>query len=130
MRHYAHPAIHIVTLHDCCKVADKKPWLCWITGAAVAIYRRVVLHIYTLCQCQSIFWLLLCLLVVFRAVYPKGVGAPGLARYLQEANREVEVWVQVRAQHSAQFLLGGPCLWSPALASYPARWKRPKPFQG
>ncbi len=30
-----------------------------------------------------------------RAVYPKGVGAPGLARYLQEANREVEVWLQV-----------------------------------
>eukprot|EP00775_Hariotina_reticulata_P005762 gene5762-6002_t len=31
-----------------------------------------------------------------RAVYPKGVGAPGLARYLQEANREVEVWVQTK----------------------------------
>jgi hypothetical protein len=29
-------------------------------------------------------------------VYPKGVGAPGLARYLQEANKEVEVWLQVR----------------------------------
>jgi len=33
--------------------------------------------------------------VCCRAVYPKGVGAPGLARYLQEANKEVEVWLQV-----------------------------------
>jgi hypothetical protein len=31
-----------------------------------------------------------------RAVYPKGVGGPGLARYLQDANKEVEVWLQVR----------------------------------
>lgn len=30
-----------------------------------------------------------------RAVYPKGVGGAGLARYLQEANKEVEVWLQV-----------------------------------
>lgn len=30
-----------------------------------------------------------------RAVYPKGVGGPGLARYLQDANKEVEVWLQV-----------------------------------
>jgi hypothetical protein len=30
-----------------------------------------------------------------RAVYPKGAGAAGLARYLQEANKEVEVWLQV-----------------------------------
>jgi hypothetical protein len=31
-----------------------------------------------------------------RAVYPKGVGGAGLARYLQEANKEVEVWLQVK----------------------------------
>lgn len=35
-----------------------------------------------------------------RAVYPKGVGAPGLARYLQEANKEVEVWLQVGQGHT------------------------------
>lgn len=28
-------------------------------------------------------------------MYPKGVGGAGLARYLQEANKEVEVWLQV-----------------------------------
>jgi hypothetical protein len=31
-----------------------------------------------------------------RAVYRKGVGVPALARYLREANSEVEVWLQVR----------------------------------
>jgi 2-keto-3-deoxy-L-rhamnonate aldolase RhmA len=31
-----------------------------------------------------------------RAVYPKGVGAAGLSRYLQEANKDIEVWLQVR----------------------------------
>lgn len=30
-------------------------------------------------------------------MYHKGVGGPGLSRYLAEANREVEVWLQVRA---------------------------------
>lgn len=38
--------------------------------------------------------------LVCRAVYPKGVGAPGLARYLQEANKEVEVWLQVGHTHT------------------------------
>jgi hypothetical protein len=35
------------------------------------------------------------LLVGCRAVYHKGVGGPGLSRYLKEANSEVEVWLQV-----------------------------------
>eukprot|EP00878_Enallax_costatus_P038289 GHUV01043481.1.p1 GENE.GHUV01043481.1~~GHUV01043481.1.p1 ORF type:complete len:149 (+),score=41.58 GHUV01043481.1:362-808(+) len=34
-----------------------------------------------------------------RAVYHKGVGGPGLSRYLAEANKEVEVWLQVRPQY-------------------------------
>lgn len=29
-------------------------------------------------------------------MYHKGVGGPGLSRYLKEANSEVEVWLQVR----------------------------------
>lgn len=33
-----------------------------------------------------------------RAVYHKGVGGPGLSRYLAEANREVEVWLQVETK--------------------------------
>jgi hypothetical protein len=39
-----------------------------------------------------------------RAVYRKGVGVPALSRYLQEANREVQVWLQVRrtTQHTTQ----------------------------
>lgn len=36
-----------------------------------------------------------------RAVYPKGVGAAGLARFLQEANKEVEVWLQVGTLQAA-----------------------------
>jgi hypothetical protein len=50
-----------------------------------------------------------------RAVYPKGVGAPGLARYLQEANKEVEVWLQVRrgtCVKTAASTLGGVWCWS------------------
>ena len=35
-------------------------------------------------------------------MYPKGVGATGLARYLQEANKEVEVWLQVREEDSSK----------------------------
>lgn len=34
--------------------------------------------------------------LVCRAVYHKGVGGPGLSRYLAEANKEVEVWLQVQ----------------------------------
>jgi hypothetical protein len=47
-------------------------------------------------------------------VYPKGVGGAGLARYLQEANKEVEVWLQVggtqqaRRAHTALCLQGQP----------------------
>lgn len=33
-----------------------------------------------------------------RAVYHKGVGGPGLSRYLKEANSEVEVWLQVETK--------------------------------
>uniref|UniRef100_A0A383VZ87 HpcH/HpaI aldolase/citrate lyase domain-containing protein n=1 Tax=Tetradesmus obliquus TaxID=3088 RepID=A0A383VZ87_TETOB len=33
-----------------------------------------------------------------RAVYRKGVGVPALAQYLREANREVEVWLQVETR--------------------------------
>eukprot|EP00879_Flechtneria_rotunda_P019568 GHRR01020557.1.p1 GENE.GHRR01020557.1~~GHRR01020557.1.p1 ORF type:complete len:182 (+),score=47.94 GHRR01020557.1:2-547(+) len=33
-----------------------------------------------------------------RAVYRKGVGAPALARYLQDANKELEVWLQVETR--------------------------------
>ncbi|KAF8068167.1 rhmA [Scenedesmus sp. PABB004] len=33
-----------------------------------------------------------------RAVYHKGVGGPGLSRYLREANSEVEVWLQVETR--------------------------------
>jgi hypothetical protein len=38
-----------------------------------------------------------CSCLNLRAVYHKGVGGPGLSRYLKEANSEVEVWLQVRA---------------------------------
>eukprot|EP00877_Chromochloris_zofingiensis_P009735 jgi/Chrzof1/5014/Cz15g08170.t1 len=33
-----------------------------------------------------------------RAVYSKGVGPQALARYLQEANQEVDVWLQVETK--------------------------------
>ncbi|KAF6255716.1 Pyruvate/Phosphoenolpyruvate kinase-like domain-containing protein [Scenedesmus sp. NREL 46B-D3] len=42
-------------------------------------------------------WLLL-LSARCLAVYRKGVGAPALSRYLQEANREVQVWLQVETR--------------------------------